>query len=249
VALVLLIGAVGSRTTAHIDRSSWAALADPTATVAGDARHRAALLKRLCKRVAGVWEPCAAGEASPVLLVSPEDKSFVLLPVKQQRKGTSHLYSTLIEAETLARVPSQWVHHIYRAEKVGGMQLYRDVPAELLRAKQYPVAPEAGPHKALFVRLSRLRAGVPWQPQGSSPAPAPRTVATPLTACARVRRSLHSRSGSGGSACTMVGSVYRMGSCACAAKGLSACLTQPHDGRGSRGPGHCTLLNRGERLV
>ena len=85
-----------------------------------------------------------------MLLVAPEDKSFALLPVQQQRKGATHLYSTLIEAETLARVPSQWVHHIYRAEEVGGIQRYRDVPAELLRAEQYPSAPHAGPHKNLF---------------------------------------------------------------------------------------------------
>jgi hypothetical protein len=151
VLLVLLIGPVGARTTAHIDGDSWAALADPTATVGGDGTHRAALLRRLCRRAAaGVWEPCSAGEGSPVLLVAPEDKSFALLPVQQQRKGATHLYSTLIEAETLARVPSQWVHHIYRAEEVGGVQRYRDVPAELLRAEQYPSAPHAGPHKNLF---------------------------------------------------------------------------------------------------
>ena len=144
-----------SERTCHIDAESWAAIADDTEVVRGDAQHSESTLPRFCRRSTANdewWEVCDDGESSSTLLLAAHTNAFDLLPVRRERRNGPNLYPQLVEAETLARCPSAWVHHVYAAEFVHGVQRYRDVPSELLRAEAYPDAPSSGPQKKLFTK-------------------------------------------------------------------------------------------------
>ena len=146
-----------SERTCRIDAESWAAIADDTEVVRGDAQHSASTLPRFCRRSAAGdkwWEVCDDGESSSTFLLAAHTHAFDLLPVRRERQGAQPLYPQLMEAETLARCPSAWVHHVYAAEVVHGVPRYRNVPSELLRAETYPVAPSSGKHKSLFTKDS-----------------------------------------------------------------------------------------------
>ena len=90
--LGILVLAQGAEALAHVDQGSWASLGDRGQSLGGGGKHRTSSIERICARGGGCHELCPLGEAgSPWLLVQPETRSFDVLGLAKEPKGTKKL--------------------------------------------------------------------------------------------------------------------------------------------------------------